>query len=412
MNKYQKWRKHDMNQSQTVKAPIWTKSFNINFITNFLVYLCMYLLIVIIASYTKSEYNVSDSVAGLVSGLFIIGSLIGRFATGKYVNKVGPKRILLIGLALLVITQLFYFIEGSLALLMFTRLINGIATGVTTTATGTIAAYVTPPERKSEGISLFSLSLVIGAAIGPFFGLLLINTFPIKLLFSICLICGLVSLIISFFVNLQFDTISNHDAIEKAPSKKFNLSNYIAKEAVPVAVIMLISGLTYSSILTFLQFFAQEINLVTLSSYFFIFYAIASLITRPIAGRLMDQKNENIVAYPAFIFLFLTFIALSVTSNGWTLVLAGLLLGAGYGNISSCMQAIAIKVSPPAKYGIATSTYFIGLDLGLGFGPYVLGFATSSVSYAQLYAIMAIIVAITMIIYFFVHGRKVKHINA
>ena len=76
------------------------------------------------------------------------------------------------------------------------------------------------------------------------------------------------------------------------------------------------------------------------------------------------------------------------------------------------MQAIAIKVSPPAKYGIATSTYFIGLDLGLGFGPYVLGFATSSVSYAQLYAIMAIIVAITMIIYFLVHGRKVKHINA
>jgi MFS family permease len=51
----------------------------------------MYLLIVIIASYTKSEYHASDSIAGLVSGLFIIGSLIGRFVTGKYVNKVGPK---------------------------------------------------------------------------------------------------------------------------------------------------------------------------------------------------------------------------------------------------------------------------------------------------------------------------------
>ncbi|MEW8964875.1 MFS transporter, partial [Staphylococcus arlettae] len=43
----------------TLKSPIWTKSFNINFLTNFLVYLCMYLLIVIIASYTKSTYNVS-----------------------------------------------------------------------------------------------------------------------------------------------------------------------------------------------------------------------------------------------------------------------------------------------------------------------------------------------------------------
>ncbi|ANR68749.1 MULTISPECIES: MFS transporter [Staphylococcus] len=401
-----------MNQAIPTKSPIWTKSFNINFITNFLIYLCMYLLIVIIASYAKSEYNVSDSTAGLVTGLFIIGSLIGRFVTGKYVNKVGPKRILLIGLVFLLVTQLLYFIEGSITLLMFTRLINGIATGITTTATGTIAAYVTPNDRKSEGISLFSLSLVIGAAIGPFLGLLLINTFPIKMLFLICLVCGVVSLLISFFVNLQFKLDTTDTTTQKTTSKKFNINNYIAKEAIPVAIIMLISGLTYSSILTFLQFFAQEINLVTISSYFFIFYAIASLITRPIAGRLMDQKNENVIAYPAFVFLILTFVTLSITNNGWLLILAGLFLGAGYGNISSCMQAIAIKVSPPAKYGIATSTYFIGLDLGVGFGPYVLGFMTSSVSYAQLYAIMAVIVLIAAIIYFFLHGRKVKQLNS
>ncbi|AQM41387.1 MULTISPECIES: MFS transporter [Staphylococcus] len=400
-----------MNQSASMKTPIWTKNFNINFITNFLVYLCMYLLIVIIASYTKSEYHASDSMAGLVSGLFIIGSLIGRFITGKYVNKIGPKRILIIGLILLIITQLFYFIEGALAILMFTRLVNGIATGVTTTATGTIAAYATPQERKSEGISLFSLSLVIGAAIGPFFGLLLINTFPIQLLFLLCLMCGIISFIISFFIKLNIDTTRDIIKPQTTESKKFNINNYIAKEALPVAIIMLLAGLSYSSILTFLQFFAQEINLVTISSYFFIFYAIASLITRPIAGRMMDLKNENVIAYPAFIFLILTFLTLSITNNSWLLILAGLLLGAGYGNISSCMQAIAIKVSPPAKYGIATSTYFIGLDLGLGFGPYILGFVTSAVSFAQLYAIMGVLVLITGVIYYFVHGRKVKHMN-
>src|SRR5699024_6180489 len=400
-----------MNQSASMKTPIWTKNFNINFITNFLVYLCMYLLIVIIASYTKSEYHASDSMAGLVSGLFIIGSLIGRFITGKYVNKIGPKRILIIGLILLIITQLFYFIEGALAILMFTRLVNGIATGVTTTATGTIAAYATPQERKSEGISLFSLSLVIGAAIGPFFGLLLINTFPIQLLFLLCLMCGIISFIISFFIKLTIDTTRDIIKPQTTESKKFNINNYIAKEALHVAIIMLLAGLSYSSILTFLQFFAQVINLVTISSYFCIFYAIASLITRPIAGRMMDLKNENVIAYPAFIFLILTFLTLSITNNSWLLILAGLLLGAGYGNISSCMQSIAIKVSPPAKYGIATSTYFIGLDLGLGFGPYILGFVTSAVSFAQLYAIMGVLVLITGVIYYFVHGRKVKHMN-
>ena len=59
---------------------------------NFFVYLCMYLLLVIIADYSKTSYHVSDSLSGLVVGLFIIGSLIGRFETGKYVNRFGPKR--------------------------------------------------------------------------------------------------------------------------------------------------------------------------------------------------------------------------------------------------------------------------------------------------------------------------------
>ncbi len=37
----------------------------------------------IFADYSKSTYHASDSLAGLVVGLFIIGSLIGRFGTGK-----------------------------------------------------------------------------------------------------------------------------------------------------------------------------------------------------------------------------------------------------------------------------------------------------------------------------------------
>ena len=158
-----------MNQTSTTKQPIFTKSFTINFMINFFVYLCMYLLLVIIADYSKTSYHVSDSLSGLVVGLFIIGSLIGRFGTGKYVNRFGPKKILIAGLIFLIITQLLYFIPGSITILMLVRLLNGIATAIATTATGTIAAHVTPVERKSEGISLFSLSLVLGSAIGPFF---------------------------------------------------------------------------------------------------------------------------------------------------------------------------------------------------------------------------------------------------
>ena len=107
-----------MNEAIPTKDPIFTKSFNLNFVINFFVYLCMYLLIVVIAGYSKTEFHASDSLAGLVVGLFIVGSLIGRFITGKYVNSFGPKKILIFGLICLIITQLLYFIPGSVWFLM------------------------------------------------------------------------------------------------------------------------------------------------------------------------------------------------------------------------------------------------------------------------------------------------------
>lgn len=396
-----------MNEAIPTKDPIFTKSFNLNFVINFFVYLCMYLLIVVIAGYSKTEFHASDSLAGLVVGLFIVGSLIGRFITGKYVNSFGPKKILIFGLICLIITQLLYFIPGSVWFLMIVRLLNGIATAIATTATGTIAAYVTPPTRKSEGISLFSLSLVLGTAIGPFIGMLLMNSFSIQILFMICVILGVLSGLLSLFIKIDFKTVASKN--DTSNRKAFSLGNFIAKEAIPVAIVMMLIGVTYAAILTYLQAFAVERNLVTAASYFFIFYAVASLVTRPIAGRLMDDKNENVVVYPAFIFLIISFAMLMFSFDGWVLLIAGIALGIGYGNLSSSMQAIAIKVSPSTKYGLATSTYFIGLDIGIGFGPSFLGLFTHMITYSQLYGIMAILGIITLFIYFVVHGRNVKH---
>ncbi|EUN99596.1 hypothetical protein O379_02043, partial [Staphylococcus aureus M0220] len=215
------------NQGSLNKSPIFTKSFTINFFVNFIVYLCMYLLLVVIAGYSKQAFDASDSLAGLVVGLFIVGSLIGRFATGKFVNQIGPKRLLFIGLIALIITQLLYFIDGSLAFLIFVRLINGIATAVVTTATGTIAAYVTPVNRKSEGISLFSLSLVLGTAIGPFLGMLLITKYAIDLLFIICVILGILGLIISLFIKVDFEVTNNKTETDVINKPRFSIHQFI-----------------------------------------------------------------------------------------------------------------------------------------------------------------------------------------
>ena len=66
-------------------------------------------------------------------------------------------------------------------------------------------------------------------------------------------------------------------------------------------------------------------------------------------------------------------------------------LGIGYGNLSSSMQAIAIKVSPTNKYGIANINLLYWFRYRYRFGPSLLGLFTGFISYTEVYIIMAIV---------------------
>lgn len=171
---------------------------------------------------------------------------------------------------------------------------------------------------------------------------------------------------------------------------------------------MFIASLSYSSILNYIKVFAQERDLITASSYFFVVYAIVSIFSRPVCGRLIDAKNENIVIYTSIIFQAIYFLVIAFSHSAWMLLIGGALLGLGYGNITSTSQSVSVKVVPKEKIARATSKFFIGLDLGLGFGPYILGLFTNQIGLGNMYIVMAVLLIVTFFIYHFIHGRKVS----
>src|SRR5690625_5452570 len=71
--------------------------------------------------------------------------------------------------------------------------------------------------------------------------------------------------------------------------------------------------------------------------------------------------------YPAFLLFAIGLIILSQAQfQGYFILIAGIFVGFGYGTFMSSAQAIAIKESPKHRIGLATSTYYIFLDGGIG----------------------------------------------
>ena len=343
------------------KERLWTKDFIVVSSVNFFLTLTFYLLMVTIAVYAVNEFDATTSQAGLVTGIFIIGTLIGRLFIGRFIDSIGRKKTLYIGLIFFILTTLLYFVNYGITFLLINRFIHGITLGMASTASGTIVAQIIPATRKGEGIGYFSMSATLAAAFGPFIGIYMSQHTSFQMIFSFCLAVGIISLITAIFVNVPALPVST----KTSEIKGFKLSNFIEPKALPIAVITLIVAFCYSSVLSFINFYAIEIDLVNTASFFFIVYAAAILVSRPFTGRLMDMKGANTIMYPAFIIFGVGMLLLSVVDTSITLLIAGILIGLGFGNMQSCTQAVAVKLTPPHRMGLATSTFFIFLTLDL-----------------------------------------------
>lgn len=388
------------------KERLWTRNFIMISLTNFLVTLIFYLLIVVIAGYAVDEFDASTSTAGLVSSIFIVGSLVGRLITGRVITSIGSKRTFQIGLIAFLITTFAYFSAVNLPVLILIRLLHGVAVGIIGTTTGTLIAQIIPPSRRGEGIGYFSMSAVLATAIGPFIGILLTqNTESFTSIFIFNAILVVVCVLMYFTVNLN--NIKAPIIQKEATSEKgFKLSNYIEPKALPISIIVLFIGFAYSGVMSFLSFYSESIDLVKAGSYFFLVYAITILCTRPITGPLMDRKGANIVVYPALGIFAVGMLLFSQATNSFLFLVAAGLIGIGYGNMNSIAQALAVKSTEPHRYGLATSTYFILLDIGLGVGPFVLGLIEPHTTYRILFLAMVPVILIALVLYYFLVHKK------
>lgn len=355
-----------------------------------------YLLVVIMAVIAQDNLHATLGQAGLATGIYILGTLFARLIIGKTLELLGRKAVLRYGALFYLVTMIAYLYMPTIGMMYLIRLLNGFAYGTVSTATNAIVTAYIPKSKYGEGINYYGLSTSLAAAIGPLIGMVLLNTtnFYFIIIFSIVLI--LLTTIACFAFPVQNIVLTPE---HKEQLAKWTFDSFVEKKVVFISFIAFLMGLAYSSVLAFLSSYAKAIDLVGASSLFFVIYALVITFTRPMSGKIFDLRGENYVMYPSYLFLTGGLFLLSVTNAGWMLLLAGAFIGLGYGTFMSNGQAICLKASEDHRIGIALSTYFIGLDLGLGIGPFILGELRSVLSFQGLYLVAGFLPVACAILY-------------
>lgn len=389
------------------------KLFNTGFITittiNFIVFLIYYCFVVITAKFATSELGANPAQAGFAAGIYIIGTLIARLYIGKKLELIGRKQMLRFGAIIYLITTIAYLISTNIIILDTVRFLNGFAYGTISTAANAIVTAYIPKSRNGEGINYYGLSTSLAAAIGPFIGILLLPIVGFKSVIILAIVLSVLVTVACYLFPVQNIELTDE---HKKLLNSWSLNTFIEYKVLFISIVAFLVGLSYSSVLGFLSIYADNLGLSTAGAFFFVVYALIITLTRPFAGQIFDAKGENAVMYPSFIFLAIGLLTLSYTTTSFMLLLSGALIGLGYGTFMSNGQAVCLKLVESSKVSIALSTYFIGLDLGLGFGPYALGTVHSFLSYSGIYVLCAVLTVAVAILYaIFYKGKDAKAIN-
>ncbi|MDQ0252919.1 MFS family permease [Evansella vedderi] len=393
----------------TNKQPIWTKNFlSISFLS-LLVFITFYTLLTTLPIYVIYSLEGTEAQAGLVVTMMLLSSILVRPFSGNLMERLGKRNVLIGSTIAFAVISLGYIWVEQFVPLMILRFMHGVAFGLLTTTTSTIAADILPVERKGEGLGYFTLFMNMAIVIGPFFGLTLIQLISFQQLFITLSILVVFSVLCAMLVKLKNVGIP---ALSTA-KKKLSIHDFFEFKAVPVSIISALVAFAYAGILSFISVYSVEIGLGHLSGYFFLVFAFMMLLTRPYLGRLFDQRGPQIVIIPCLITFSAGFIILSVAAESpWLFLIAAGVIGVGYGSLLPFLLSLSIKTIPPSRNGHGTSTFFTLYDSGVAAGSFLLGLMVPYIGFSNLYIFLAgLVLAIAVVFYLYQKHMEARKNN-
>lgn len=386
-----------MDERENKSAPLLTKNFILITVINLFIFFGFQMLMPTFPVYIKNLGG-TDSIIGLVAGIFTVSSLAARLFSGMALDRFGRRGVFLTGLGVFILAVLSYSWLPTIGLLLVFRLIHGFGWGASSTASSTIASDSIAKERFGEGMGYYSLSSSLPMAIAPAVGLFVISSYSFNALFLIS--AGLAASGFLLALTLKYRKIEGNE--QQKPKAAFFESSSIR----PAIVIFFVS-MTYGSIVSFLSLYAAQRGIQNIGL-FFTFYAAALLISRPAFGRICDRLGYSYAVIPGLVCVVVTMVLLSQASVMPMFLTAAFIYGTGLGAVQSSLQTMAVAHTPPYRRGAANATFFTGFDSGIGLGAIIFGAVASAVGYSRMYLWAVVPALLAFILYFAVANKKAE----
>lgn len=375
---------------------LWTGNFILASCVNFIAAMMFYLLMTSMASYAIREFGAGQAVAGFASSSFILGAVFSRMLAGKYMDFVGRKTLALVSMIAFIVLGAAYIPVDNIVVLIVIRLLHGAAFGLNNTVLSAAVQTMIPQHRRAEGTGYFGMTVSLAMALGPFVSVVMSQKYGMFWVFAVCVVLSTLGTILTLFLQVEERTPSREEQLLKW---KFHITSFIDPRALPIASMMALCGISFSLVLSFLEGYSHQIGAAAGASWFFIVMAACTFTSRLFVGRIQDTYGDNVVMYPIFVLMAVSYVMLATAQGSGMVIAAAVPLGLGFGSVMPCAQAIVINQSDASRYALAVATFFILLDTGTGLGPVLIGGLANVWGPRSMYWAAVVLVACAAVVY-------------
>lgn len=371
------------------QAQLWSPSFVIVILISFMLFVIGQGINGGLAVYVE-RVGGTATFAGILSAVFSITAAVSRLAIGPFIDTRGRMIIAAAGTLVFGFGILMGSFVRSDEVLTIARIVQGVGFAAATTASATAAPDALPPSRMGEGIGYFGLGQALAMSFGPALALAILGTDPPENLFYVLtVLCAVAFALIvacryerhpeilpegaTYRRRVESGEIARLKAgkgkQEPAPDGKpapRGLLKLFEPSALPGALPMLFMSAGIGFAISFAGLYGERLGLLN-AGLFFTVAAVAMVVVR--------MKSKAFMDVVAPITVYGVTIACGVAAFGLLLVAqlvppvfyaAGLVYGVFIGLGQPLNQSVAVKNTPPERWGAGNALVLLSNDIGIG----------------------------------------------
>lgn len=306
------------------------------------------------------------TMVGIVFLVFSFPAVFLRPWIGRMADRIGTRRVLLLGSGGIAVAGPLYLVPSLLALVVL-RVVHGATWAAFNTGVPSTMASLTPATRRGEASAAFDLMPGLAVLIMPTVALVLYGSFGLAAPLLLASAMGVATLLVAVWM------------IPASVGARATGTSSGGALLEPAAVLPMVYQLLMSSVISLFVVYPPlfaSANGLPLSDLFLYYpvYGITFVVSRIIAGRLADQVPRTWVLIVGAALAGVALLVAATAATVIALTIAGILYAIANGATTPATTALVMDHAPPGRMGAAMATYTLGFQFGSGMGAALWGF--------------------------------------